>query len=252
MKKTVLITGATAGIGKACARIFARNGYRLIITGRRSDLLDNLKTSLDQVFNAQVYTLNFDIRDKQQVEQAIDNLPSEWKSIDILINNAGLAAGLDPIQSGNIDDWERMIDTNVKGLLYISRKIIPLMIERKCGHIINLSSVAGKEVYPAGNVYCATKHAVSALTRSMRIDLLPFGIKVSSICPGMVETEFSTVRFHGDAEKAHKVYEGLTPLSADDIAETIYFMATRPPHVNLDDVQIMPTAQASSRDTFRN
>lgn len=252
MKKTVLITGATAGIGKACARIFARNGYRLIITGRRSELLDDLKTSLNQLFNAQVYLLNFDIRDKQQVEQAIDNLPSEWKSVDILINNAGLAAGLDPIQSGNIDDWERMIDTNIKGLLYMSRKIIPLMIERKCGHIINLSSIAGKEVYPAGNVYCATKHAVSALTRSMRIDLLPYGIKVSSICPGMVETEFSTIRFHGDAKKAQKVYEGLTPLSADDIAETIYFMATRPPHVNLDDVQIMPTAQASSRDSFRN
>ncbi|MDP4204763.1 MAG: SDR family oxidoreductase [Bacteroidota bacterium] len=252
MEKTVLITGATAGIGQACAKIFASNKYKLILTGRRSERLESLKNELQQQYQVEIITLNFDVRDKNQVETAIDSLPETWKAIDILINNAGLAAGLDPIQSGDIDDWERMIDTNLKGLLYMSRKVSPLMTARKSGHIINISSIAGKEVYPNGNVYCATKHAVSALTRGMRIDLLPYGIKVSAICPGMVETEFSVVRFHGDEDKAGKVYDGLTPLSAMDIAETIYFMATRPAHVNLDDVVIMPTAQGSSRDTFRN
>ncbi|MDP4185204.1 MAG: SDR family oxidoreductase [Bacteroidota bacterium] len=252
MEKTVLITGATAGIGQACAKIFAENKYKLILTGRRSERLESLKNELQQQYQVEIITLNFDVRDKNQVETAIDSLPETWKAIDILINNAGLAAGLDPIQLGDIDDWERMIDTNLKGLLYMSRKVSPLMTARKSGHIINISSIAGKEVYPNGNVYCATKHAVSALTRGMRIDLLPYGIKVSAICPGMVETEFSVVRFHGDEDKAGKVYDGLTPLSAMDIAETIYFMATRPAHVNLDDVVIMPTAQGSSRDTFRN
>ena len=201
--------------------------------------------------NSKVISLSFDVRDKNQVENQIDNLPEKWKNIDLLINNAGLSLGLEPLNEGSIDDWETMIDTNIKGLLFMSRKIAKLMIPRNSGHIINISSVAGKEVYPNGNVYCATKHAVEALTKGLRIDLLKHNIKVGSVSPGMVETEFSIVRFRGDVEKASSVYNGLTPLYAEDIAEAILFMITRPPHVNIDDIFIMPTSQGSARDTIR-
>ncbi|MCK4661548.1 MAG: SDR family NAD(P)-dependent oxidoreductase [Bacteroidales bacterium] len=244
MKKIALITGATAGIGKATAYKLAENNYDLIITGRRKDRLTDIKNSISNKYKSDVLILNFDIRNKQEVDKTIDTLPEKWKNIDILINNAGLAAGLNTIQEGNIDNWEKMIDTNIKGLLYISRKIAPLMIKRKSGHIVNISSIAGKEVYPNGNVYCATKHAVDALTKAMRIDMLNDGIKVTSIAPGMIETEFSLVRFDWDEKKAKSVYNGLTPLYADDIAEAILFVITRPSHVNINDMLIMPTAQA--------
>jgi len=246
MKKIALITGATTGIGNATAHKLAENNYNLIITGRRKDLLDAVKKELGIKYKCDVLTLNFDVRDPKQVEETIDNLSESWKKIDVLVNNAGLAAGLNPVQSGDLEDWEQMVDTNVKGLLYITRKVSPLMIENGHGHIINLSSVAGKEVYENGNVYCATKHAVDALTKGMRIDLLKHNIKVTSIAPGAVETEFSLVRFKGDSEKAAKVYEGFTPLFAEDIAEAIFFAITRPAHVNINDMLIMPTAQANA------
>jgi NADP-dependent 3-hydroxy acid dehydrogenase YdfG len=247
----VLITGATSGIGKSTAQLFAKNGHDLIITGRREDRLKEIKTQLETAFKIKVTTLCFDIRKLSEVENAISTLSSENKKIDVLVNNAGLAAGLGPIQSGNIDHWERMIDTNVKGLLYISRAISNLMIENKKGHIINIGSIAGKEVYANGNVYCATKHAVDALNKAMRIDLLPHNIKVTAINPGMVETEFSIIRFDGDSDKAKKVYEGLQPLTPDDIAETIYWVANRPPHVNINDIIITPTVQATATNVIR-
>jgi NADP-dependent 3-hydroxy acid dehydrogenase YdfG len=247
----VLITGATSGIGKSTAQLFAKNGHDLIITGRREDRLKEIKTQLETAFKIKVTTLCFDIRKLSEVENAISTLSSENKKIDALVNNAGLAAGLGPIQSGNIDHWERMIDTNVKGLLYISRAISNLMIENKKGHIINIGSIAGKEVYANGNVYCATKHAVDALNKAMRIDLLPHNIKVTAINPGMVETEFSIVRFDGDSDKAKKVYEGLQPLTPDDIAETIYWVTNRPPHVNINDIIITPTVQATATNVIR-
>ncbi len=242
-KPVILITGATAGIGEATAELFAQKGYRLILTGRRKDRLDALKSKL----STETLTLCFDVRNRTEVEENLGNLPEEWKNIEILVNNAGLAAGLAGIQNGDIDDWERMIDTNLKGLLYVTRTIVPGMIARnQGGHIINISSIAGKEVYPNGNVYCATKHGVDALSKAMRMDLVQYGIKVTNIAPGMAETEFSIVRFGGDEEKAGKVYAGLTPLYAEDIAEVIYFAVTRPPHVTLNDIVIMPTAQASA------
>jgi 3-hydroxy acid dehydrogenase / malonic semialdehyde reductase len=247
----VLITGATSGIGKSTAQLFAKNGHDLIITGRREDRLKEIKTQLETAFKIKVTTLCFDIRKLSEVENAISTLSSENKKIDVLVNNAGLAAGLGPIQSGNIDHWERMIDTNVKGLLYISRAISNLMIENKKGHIINIGSIAGKEVYANGNVYCATKHAVDALNKAMRIDLLPHNIKVTAINPGMVETEFSIVRFDGDSDKAKKVYEGLQPLTPEDIAETIYWVANRPAHVNINDIIITPTVQATATNVIR-
>jgi len=247
----VLITGATAGIGKASAELFAKNGYDLIITGRREDRLNQLKQTLEKS-NQKVITLCFDIRDANQVKKAIATIPEEMQGIDVLINNAGLAAGFSTIQDGNTADWDKMIDTNVKGLLYVTREITPLMIKRKKGHIINLGSVAGKEVYANGNVYCASKHAVDALNRSMRIDLLAHNIKVTSINPGMVETEFSIVRFNGDEARAKKVYEGIKPLSAEDIAETIYWTASRPAHVTINELIIMPTAQANATTAIRN
>jgi NADP-dependent 3-hydroxy acid dehydrogenase YdfG len=246
-----LITGATSGIGKASAEIFAKNGYDLIITGRRKDRLQNIAEELKKQFKIKVHTLCFDVRNVEEVKSNIASLPAEFKSIDVLLNNAGLASGSSTIQEGNIEDWDKMIDTNVKGLLYVTREVSPIMIARKRGHIINVSSVAGKEVYPNGNVYCASKHAVDALNRAMRIDLLPHGIKVSAVSPGMVETEFSVVRFHGDEERAKKVYEGMQPLTAQDIAETIYWMASRPAHVNINDVIIMPTVQANTTTVFR-
>ncbi|MDR2009606.1 MAG: SDR family NAD(P)-dependent oxidoreductase [Bacteroidales bacterium] len=252
MKRTALISGATSGIGQAIAELFAKNDFNLILTGRRNNKLIDLKEKIERDSGSEVYILNFDVRDNSQVNKAIDSLPEKWKDIDILINNAGLASGLDPIQEGDIEDWEKMIDTNIKGLLYLTRKVSPVMVSRKKGHIINIGSIAGKEVYPNGNVYCATKHAVDALTKAMRIDMLPYNVKVTQIAPGMVDTEFSTVRFHGDKTRADKVYEGLTPLYASDIAEIILFAVMRPAHVCLNDIVVTPTAQASGINVVRN
>jgi len=251
MKKIALITGATSGIGMATAQILAINGYDLIITGRREGLLNDLTVKITNDTDAEVLSICFDVRDLNQVEKAINSLTGKWKSIDVLVNNAGLAVGLEPVYSGVVDDWDRMIDTNVKGLLYISRLVSPIMVANKSGHIINLSSIAGHEAYPNGAAYCASKHAVQAITKAMRIELLPFGVKVSSISPGMVETEFSKVRFKGDEAKAENVYKGLTPLYAIDIAEAVLFMVCRPSHVNIDELIIMPTDQASARDFRR-
>lgn len=251
MSKIALITGATAGIGEATAVEFAKLSYKLILTGRREERLANLAAQLNAEYDIEIRTLTFDIRCKDEVEHAIAELDDDWKKVDILINNAGLALGLSTIDKGNLDDWNQMIDTNVKGLLYITKQIAPQMIERQTGHIVNISSIAGKEVYPNGNVYCATKHAVEALTKGMRIDFLPHGIKVSSVAPGMVNTEFSTVRFHGNKPKADAVYQGFSPLTAQDIAQTITYIVTRPKHVNINDVLIMPTAQASATHTLK-
>jgi 3-hydroxy acid dehydrogenase / malonic semialdehyde reductase len=248
---TVIVTGATSGIGKSTAEIFAKNGYDIIITGRRQDRLIELRQQLANRYGVNVLDICFDVRNKNEVEAAVDLIKSKNLQIDILVNNAGLAAGLSTLQDGNIDDWERMIDTNIKGLLYMSKAVSNLMIKNGSGHIINIGSIAGKEVYANGNVYCATKHAVDALNKSMRIDLLPCNIKVTAINPGMVETEFSLVRFNGDEERAKKVYEGLIPLSPNDIAETIYWVATRPAHVNINDIIIMPTQQASAMVSTR-
>ncbi len=247
----VFITGATSGIGKSTAGVFAKNGSDLIITGRRQERLDALKTELESKYSISVTTLCFDIRKFNEAESAINSLPENKKIIDVLINNAGLAAGLSSIQDGLVSHWERMIDTNVKGLLYVTKIISNLMIKHSRGHIINIGSVAGKEVYANGNVYCATKHAVDALNKSMRIDLLPHNIKVTAINPGMVETEFSLVRFDWDEERAKKVYAGMQPLKPEDIAETIYWVATRPAHININDLLIMPTMQASATNVLR-
>lgn len=242
MSRTILITGATAGIGAATAERFAQAGDRLILTGRRAGRLAQLAEQLE----TETLTLAFDVRDKAQVTEAIASLPDNWKTIDILVNNAGLAAGMDPVQTGSIDDWEQMIDTNVKGLLYMTREISPGMCERKAGHIINIGSIAGKEVYPNGNVYCATKHAVDALSKAMRIDMLPYGVKVTNVAPGLVETEFSMVRFKGDEARSHNVYQGMEPLTGKDIADVIWYVANTPPHVTINDILVMPTAQAAS------
>lgn len=244
MSKTVLITGATSGIGKATAQILARNNYKIILCGRREDRMDELERELSKL--TMVHTLLFDVRDKKAVAERIASIPEAFSKIDILINNAGNAHGLDPIQTGDLDDWDAMIDINIKGLLYVSKAIIPQMIERKSGHIINIGSTAAKEVYPNGNVYCASKHAVDALNQGMRMDLNPFGIRVGAIHPGMVETEFSEVRFKGDTNRAEKVYQGFTPLQAEDIADIIHFVVSRPYHVNIADLIVMSTAQASS------
>lgn len=246
MKKTVLITGASSGIGSSCANDFAEAGYRVIITGRRQQRLEQLKETLVKQHTAEVHVLVMDVRNPQQVKQAIDSLIAPWNEIDILINNAGLALGLDTIDQGNPDDWEQMIDTNIKGLLYMTRYISPGMISRKKGHIINVGSVAGREVYAKGNVYCATKHAVDALNQGMRIDMLAHGIKVSQVSPGATQTEFSKVRFHGDEKKADDVYKGFKPLSAQDVSKVILFVASLPEHVNINDLLLMPTAQAAA------
>jgi len=251
MKRIALITGATSGIGRSTSILLAKNNFDLIITGRRNNLLEILKKEIESISKANVLCLNFDIRDSHQVEEHYHKLPKNWSNIDLLVNNAGLAAGLETVNEGLLSDWEAMIDTNIKGLLYITKLVSGKMVERKQGHIINISSIAGKEAYYAGNVYCATKHAVEALTKGLRLDLLKHNIKVGTISPGMVETEFSIVRFHGDELKANNVYKGFTPLSADDVAEAILFMVTRPPHVNIDDILIMPTAQGLSRDVNR-
>ncbi len=249
-KRIALITGATSGIGEATARLLAANNFNLILCGRRQDRLDKLEAELSKA--ASITTLSFDVRDQQAVASAIASLPDAWRSIDVLVNNAGNAHGLDPIQNGSIEDWDAMIDINVKGLLYVSKAVLPVMTERKSGHIINLGSIAGKEVYPNGNVYCASKFAVDALTRGMRIDLNAFGVKVTSINPGMVETEFSVVRFKGDKEKADLTYKGLTPLTGKDIADIILYVLQAPPHVQLADITVFPTAQASSTVVKRN
>lgn len=251
MNRIALITGATSGIGKACAQKFAQNQYDLILTGRRLERLQDLKLEFESEYKIKIHILDFDIRSRELVSNAIQSLPQEWKNIDVLINNAGLAAGLDPIQSGSIDDWEQMIDTNIKGLLFISRSVIPLMIEQKKGHVINIGSIAGKEVYPKGNVYCASKHAVDAITKGMRVDLLEHGIKVTQIAPGLVETEFAIVRLK-DEDAATQVYKGYEPLRGEDIAEVTYYATTMPAHVNINDLLIMPTAQASSTQIIKD
>ena len=246
MPKTILITGATSGIGKATAYRFAKENYRLILTGRRDELLGDIAADLKGKFHAEVLPLSFDIRKKAEVEKSLEDIPEEWKKIDILVNNAGLAAGLDPVDLASTDDWDTMIDTNIKGLLYISRKVIPWMIGQGSGHIFNIGSIAGKEVYPKGSVYSATKHAVDALSKGMRIDLLPYGIKVTQVSPGAVETEFSNVRFKGDLERASMVYKGYEPLQGDDIAGIIHFISTLPARVNVNDILVMPQAQANA------
>ena len=248
--KTAFITGATSGIGMATAKLFAKNGLKLILCGRREDrlkiLLEELSTSTE------VHTLRFDVRNKEEVFSAINSLPQQFSEIDILINNAGNAHGMDTIEEGSIEDWDAMLDINVKGLLYVSKTILPKMIERKRGHIINIGSTAGKEIYPKGNVYWASKHAVDAINQGMRLDLNGKGIKVGAINPGLVKTEFSEVRFKGDSERAEKVYKGYTPLKPEDIADIIWFAVTRPPHVNIADLTVMCLDQASSTIVNKN
>jgi len=250
-RKIVLITGATAGFGRATAIKFAEHNYNVIITGRRQERLNELEKIIRETYDVDVLSLCFDIRNRMGVKDAVDAIPDNWKKVDILVNNAGLAMGLSTIQEGDIDDWETMIDTNIKGLLYMSRAIMPGMVERNAGHIINIGSVAGKEAYLKGNIYCATKFAVDALTKSMRIDLLPHNIKVTSISPGLAETEFSLVRFKGNAERAKVPYQNIAALTAEDIADTVYFVASRPLHVCINDIVIMPTAQANTHYTFK-
>ena len=250
MGKLIFITGATAGIGRACAELFARHGHNLILTGRRNERLEKIKGELEKKHGIKVMTGAFDIRDRKAVARFVETLPPEL-NIDILVNNAGLAAGLDLFQDASLDDWEQMIDTNMKGLLFISRAIVPRMIFAGHGHVINIGSIAGKEVYPKGNVYCGTKHAVDALTKAMRIDLLEKGIKVTQIAPGLVETEFSEVRFKGDEQRAEKVYQGYQPLMAADVAGAVYYVTTLPAHVNINDLVIMPTAQANATTVFK-
>jgi 3-hydroxy acid dehydrogenase/malonic semialdehyde reductase len=250
MSLTAFITGATSGIGKATAALFAKNQIRLVLCGRRKDRLEELQRELGKITD--VTTLQFDVRNKEQVFSAIDSLPDSFKNIDILVNNAGNAHGLSTIQDGDIDDWDAMIDINVKGLLYVSKAIIPKMIKRNTGFIVNIGSVAGKEVYPNGNVYCASKHAVNALNKAMRIDLNTYNIRVSAIHPGAVETEFSEVRFKGDTQKAKSMYAGYKALQAEDIADIIHFVVTRPYHVNIEDLIVYPTAQASATIMNKN
>ena len=240
--KTAFITGATSGIGEAIAQRLAKENFALILTGRRNERLSALKKELE----TKVLTLCFDVREYEQVEKAVNTLPDAWKTIDILINNAGLAAGADPLHTASISDWEQMIDTNIKGLLYVTRLVSPGMVARKSGHIINIGSIAGRMVYPNGSVYCATKHAVKALNEGMRMDFLPYGIRVTEVAPGAVETEFSVVRFKGDKQRADQVYQGFTPLVAEDIAEAVFCAIAQPPHVNIQDMLIMPTAQVNA------
>jgi serine 3-dehydrogenase len=243
---TVFITGASSGIGASCASAFAAAGARLLLCARRLERLTAMEPELRSLGAPEIHSFELDVRDAEAVEQALKALPAGWEAIDILVNNAGLSRGLDPIQSGSLRDWEEMIDTNIKGLLYVSRAILPGMVERGKGHVINIGSIAGHEVYPKGNVYCATKHAVGAITKGMLLDLNGTGVRVSTVDPGLVETEFSVVRFRGDAERAESVYKGLQPLTPDDVAEAVHYCATRPPHVNIAEMIVMPTAQASA------
>lgn len=249
--KTAFVTGTTSGFGHAFALRLAKLGYNLIITGRRKERLEDLAEEIRKVFGVEVLPLNFDVRDNEACKTAINSLPEKFQKIDLLVNNAGLAAGASPFNESDLDDFERMLDTNVKGLLYVTKLIIPDMIERKKGQIINISSIAGIEVYPNGHVYCASKHAVNAITKGLRIDLVKHGIRVSSISPGMVETEFSIVRYHGDEGKAKAVYQGILPLNAEDIADALEFIVTRPEHVMINDIQINPAQQANTYISHR-
>ena len=254
--RTILITGATSGFGEAMARLFAHEGWRVVITGRRRDRLEVLKRELEGLHGTieggtAVQALRFDVRNRPEVERAIASLPAEWSTIDVLVNNAGLALGLEAFPEGDPADWDTMIDTNVKGLLHVTRAVVPGMVARGGGHVIIIGSTAGKEAYAKGIVYCATKHAVDALTKGMRIDLLPHGIKVTQVAPGAAETEFSEVRFHGDKQRAKQTYAGFTPLTAKDVAAVVYFAATQPPHVCLNDIVVTPTAQANSSTIYR-
>ncbi|MEH2237425.1 SDR family oxidoreductase [Nostoc sp.] len=242
----ILITGASSGIGTACARIFAGAGAKLILAARRLERLQQLADTLNKDFSTEIHLLQLDVRDRTAVESAISTLPSAWSDIDILINNAGLSRGLDKLHEGSFQDWEDMIDTNVKGLLYVSRYVVPGMVSRDRGHVVNLGSIAGHQTYPGGNVYCATKAAVRAISEGLKQDLLGTRVRVTSVDPGMVETEFSEVRFHGNTERANKVYQGVTPLTADDVADVIFFCVTRSPHVNINEVVLMPVDQASA------
>lgn len=246
MRKIVFISGATSGIGEATAIKFANNQCDLIITGRRSERLETLAVKLSAETGARVLPLTFDVKKNKEVEEAVSTLPDDWKKIDVLVNNAGLALGLEPINEGSPDNWDNMIDTNIKGLIYLTRAIAPLMVKEGKGHIVNIGSVAGREVYPDGNVYCATKFAVDALTKGTRIDLLKYGIKVTQVAPGAVETEFAEVRFNGNKDRAKNVYKGYTPLQASDIADVIWYVTSLPPHVNINDILVMPVAQANT------
>ncbi len=248
MSKIALVTGASSGIGWATAELLAAEGYDLIICGRREERLKELAEKV----NVRTLSLVFDVREKSQVSQAIDSIPEEWQSIDVLINNAGNAHGLSKLQDGSIEDWDAMIDINVKGLLYVTKAIVPNMVKRGRGHVVNIGSIAGKEVYPNGNVYCASKHAVDAINNGMRLDLLGTGVKVSQVCPGLVETEFSLVRFKGDADRASGVYDGFDALTAHDIADIIRFIVTRPAHVNIADTIVFPSAQVASTLVSKN
>ncbi|MFH1121418.1 MAG: SDR family NAD(P)-dependent oxidoreductase [Bacteroidota bacterium] len=251
MNKIVFVTGATSGIGRSCVFRFAGSGYDVIMAGRRSERLNEIENELKKKYSIDVYSLLLDVRQRESVDTAVKNLPGKFQQIDVLINNAGLALGLEPFDEGNPLKWERMLDTNVKGLINVSHAVVQLMIRNGSGHIINIGSVAGREVYPGGNVYSATKAAVDSLSKSMRIDLLPHGIKVTQIAPGAVETEFSLVRFDGDDEKARAVYDGFKPLHPDDVADVVYYVATMPPHVNINDLLLMPTAQAAATRVHR-
>jgi NADP-dependent 3-hydroxy acid dehydrogenase YdfG len=246
MSKLAMITGATSGIGKATAEKFASEGWNIIITGRRKERLEEFAAYVRETYPVEVLELVFDIRDNELVKNSLNSLSDNWRAIDVLVNNAGLAVGLNPIQEGVVDDWERMIDTNVKGLLYVSRVVLPWMVARAKGHVINIGSVAGKEVYPNGNVYCASKFAVDALTKGMRLDLVQHGIRVSQVAPGAANTEFSVVRFKGDQERADNVYNGFEPLSGSDVSDVIWYIASLPPHMNINDLVLMPAAQASA------
>lgn len=250
--KIVFVTGASSGIGASCAKVFAQLGTRMILCARRKEKLKTVVGEIQKHNHTDIYQLELDVRDRNKVHEVIDQLPDEWKGIDILVNNAGLSRGLDKLHEASIDDWEEMIDTNVKGLLYVSRAVIPGMIKRGCGHIINIGSIAGQEVYPAGNVYCASKHAVDAITKGLRMDLVDTPLRVSTIDPGLVETEFSIVRFHGNKERAKKAYENITVLTPDDVADAVVFAATRPPHISINQIVITPTAQASALVVHRN
>ena len=243
----VFITGATAGFGEACAELYAQKGYQLILTGRRNERLQSLKNKLENNFKIIAHTLCFDVRDSEATKDAITSLDSDVQNnIEIVINNAGLAVGKGPIDTGILDDWNRMIDTNIKGVLHVSQSLIPILKKNKSGHIVNIGSIAGKEVYPGGNVYCATKHAVDALSKAMRIDLVKDGIRVTQIAPGAIETEFSIVRFKGDEDKANSIYKGYEPLVPEDVADVVYYATTLPKHMNINDLVLMPTAQASA------
>lgn len=250
--KTIFITGASSGIGAACARIFAQYGANLVLCARRMDAIQSLAEELERTYGINVVWLSLDVRDRDAVSRLLTKIPASFQPIDILLNNAGLAAGLDEVQQGSIDDWEAMIDTNIKGLLYVTRAILPTMVERKSGHILNIGSIAGHEVYPKGTVYCATKHAVKALSQGLRQDVLGTSIRVSSVDPGAVETNFSRVRFKGDVKRAQAVYEGYQPLTADDVADAVYYCASRPLHVNISDMIVMPTAQAAATIIAKN